>query len=230
MTWTNVRKVKVMSGQMRHFGRPKMGLSGATVWIWTSQTTSFPHRSGFFLFHQVEPSSWRKRMDKQASPRSLVRKVQDVLPDTAPSSIMSESSMMSMLHESELVKDHKSYVRPCSNLNDRLGTCYTSQNARKSPTSRWTANSQSCTKRCTELPELGHVLLGGPGYVLHPAHLLPSGRDWWGFNPWNDPVPFQLYESQRTLHDRSEGKAKTVDQGNWLCLLVGFRVQTCFLL
>ena len=49
-------------------------------------------------------------MDNQSSPRTLVRKVQDNLPEAAPSSIMSESSMMSMLHESELIREHKSYV------------------------------------------------------------------------------------------------------------------------
>lgn len=49
-------------------------------------------------------------MDKQTSPRSLVRSVQNELPDAAPSSIMSDSSMVSILHESDILKEHKSFV------------------------------------------------------------------------------------------------------------------------
>ena len=49
-------------------------------------------------------------MDKKTSPRQLVRSVQNELPEAAPSSIMSDSSMMSVLLESDLVKEHKSFV------------------------------------------------------------------------------------------------------------------------
>ena len=49
-------------------------------------------------------------MDKETSPRQLVRSVQNELPDVAPSSIMSDSSVMSVLQESDLIKEHKSFV------------------------------------------------------------------------------------------------------------------------
>lgn len=49
-------------------------------------------------------------MDKKSSPRQLVRSVQNELPEAAPSSIMSDSSMISVLLESDLVKEHKSFV------------------------------------------------------------------------------------------------------------------------
>lgn len=49
-------------------------------------------------------------MDKETSPRQLVRSVQNELPEAAPSSIMSDSSVMSVLQESDLIKEHKSFV------------------------------------------------------------------------------------------------------------------------
>ena len=66
-------------------------------------------------------------MDNQSSPRTLVRNVQDNLPEAAPSSIMSESSMISILHESELIREHKSYVIRCNFVFQYIGSCNTAE-------------------------------------------------------------------------------------------------------
>ena len=48
--------------------------------------------------------------DKPTSPRTIVRSVQNDLPEAAPSIVMSDTSVVSLPRESELVRDHKSYV------------------------------------------------------------------------------------------------------------------------
>ena len=48
--------------------------------------------------------------DKPTSPRTIVRSVQNDLPEAAPSSVMSDTSVVSLPRESDLVREHKSYV------------------------------------------------------------------------------------------------------------------------
>ena len=48
--------------------------------------------------------------DKPTSPRTIVRSVQNDLPEAAPSIVMSDTSVVSLPRESDFVKDHKSYV------------------------------------------------------------------------------------------------------------------------
>ena len=84
-------------------------------------------------------------MDSPSSPRSLVRKVHDDLPEAAPSSIISESSMMSMLHESELIREHKSYVIGCIHFTQYVGAYNPDEKHRDETTVDRPTNSENGT-------------------------------------------------------------------------------------
>lgn len=48
--------------------------------------------------------------DQPASPRTIVRSVQNDLPEAPPSIVMSDTSVVSLPRESDFIKEHKSYV------------------------------------------------------------------------------------------------------------------------